>query len=81
MTTRDDIAAMLRATRWRTSLLQAAVCVVGAGMVWQAAQCALLGHHGHAIFCGVGVMINLLSYEIAARTRAVADAALDSDLA
>jgi len=81
MTTRDDIAAMLRATLWRTSLLQAAVCVVGAVMVWHAAECALLANHGHAIFCGLGVMINLLSYEIAARTRAAANAALGSDLA
>jgi len=81
MTTHDDIAPMLRATLRHTALLQAAVCVVGAVMVWHAAECALLGHHGHAMSCAIAVMINLLSYEIAARTHALAKTALDSDLA
>jgi len=81
MTTHDDISAMLRDTLWRTSFLQAIVVVAGLGMAWQAAECALLGHHGHAILCGIGVAINVLSYEIATRTRAAAKEALDSRLA
>jgi hypothetical protein len=79
MTARD--APMLRATVWRTSFLQGAVCITGAVMAWHAAECAVLGHHGHACLCAIGVMINLLSYDIAAGTRALALTALDADLA
>jgi hypothetical protein len=79
MTTRD--APMLRATVWHTFLLQAVVCITGAVMAWHAAECAVLGDHGHACLCAIWVMINLLSYVIADGTRALALAALDSDLA
>jgi hypothetical protein len=76
MSAHDDTAAKLRATVWRTALLQAVVGVLGAVMAWRAVACGVLGHHLDAMLCAIGVMINLLSYEIAGQTRVLAQAAL-----
>ena len=72
----DDIAVEIRATMWRTYFLQAVVCVIGTVMAWNAIRCGLIGHHEHATLCSIGVLANYLSFEIDARTRALALIAL-----
>lgn len=69
--------AILRSTVWRTHLLQAAVCVTGTVMAWNAVTCGLIGHHGDACLCAIGVLINYATFEIAAYTCAFARAALN----
>src|SRR5262249_61714598 len=78
MTPRDDSEAMLRETWWRISLLQAIAFVAGTIMAWQAVECALLRHNGHAIIWGIGVLISLFTYAIDARTRVHSKAVLVS---
>jgi hypothetical protein len=64
--------AILRSTVWRTHLLQAAVCVTGTVMAWNAVTCGLIGHHGDACLCAIGILINYATFEIAAYTCAYA---------
>jgi hypothetical protein len=69
--------AFLRSTVRCTHFLQAAVCIIGIVMALNAIHCAFIGHHGNACVCGIGVLINYATFEIAARTRARAHAALE----
>jgi hypothetical protein len=43
----------------------AAVCVIGLEMAWQAIECGFLRHHGHSMLCAIGVLINCITFEIA----------------
>jgi hypothetical protein len=69
--------AILRSTVRRTHFLQAAVCVLGTVMAWNAIHCGLIGHHGHSCLCAIGFLINYATFEIAAYTCACARAALE----
>jgi hypothetical protein len=66
---RDDTAPMLRTIVWGTYFVQAAACVIGLVMAWPAIECALLGHHGHAILCAIGALISYATLEIAGDIR------------
>ena len=68
--------AIIRATIWRLALLKPAIVVTGLMMAWQAAECGLMRHHGHAMICASLVMANLLAYGLADRTHKLAREAL-----
>jgi hypothetical protein len=78
--TGDGTAATLRHVVWVAALVQAGTLVLGLGMAWDAIECALVRHHGNSMLCAFGVMLNLYSFGLAAKTRERARDALGSPL-
>src|SRR5262245_26366868 len=67
----------LRQTAWHAVLVQACAVLLGMVMLSQSIYCGLHAHHGHAFLCGIGTIINFLTFVIAdaARREAIAAAA------
>ena len=75
----DKATTILRSTLWLAALVQAGTVVVGLVMAWHAIDCALMHHHGNSLLCTIGVMVNILSFQLVAAARERVDDALSTN--
>jgi len=65
----EPTADSLRAIMLLAAVVQAVSVAAGFVLLWGAIDCGLSQHHGHAIVCTVGVVIGIVSFDIATNTR------------
>jgi hypothetical protein len=72
---RPSLNEWLGQTVGRAALVQTCAVLLGMVMLGQSIYCGLQAHHGHALLCSIGAMINYLTYVIAGAARREAGAA------